>query len=125
MKNNDIKENNKGDEIMEIKVNIDNKEYILTLEDNKTADAFINLLPREFNMQELNGNEKYVYMDNILPENAAIPEQIQKGDVMLYGNNCLVIFYKSFYTNYSYTKIGHINNLPDLNDENVKVLFLK
>ena len=29
---------------------------------------------------------------------------------MLFGNSCLVIFYKSFTTSYSYTKIGHIEN---------------
>ena len=42
---------------------------------------------------------------------------------MLYGDNCLVIFYKSFDTSYSYTKIGHINNLPDLGNDNVLVKF--
>ena len=40
---------------------------------------------------------------------------------MLYGNNCLVIYYKSFDTSYSYTKIGHIDNLPDLGSENVLI----
>ena len=44
---------------------------------------------------------------------------------MLYGNNCLVVFYKSFDTSYSYTKIGHIENLPDLEDKNIIIKFEK
>ena len=35
---------------------------------------------------------------------------------MLYGNNCLVIFYESFSTTYSYTKIGHIENIDNLKE---------
>jgi len=41
-------------------------------------------------------------------------KNIKKGDIMLFGNNCLVIFYKSFKTSYSYTKIGHIENPADI-----------
>ena len=66
-------------------------------------------------------NEKYVYLDNSLPTNSSNPKRINAGDVMLYGNNCLVIFYKSFDTSYSYTKIGHINNLENLDNENINV----
>lgn len=103
-----------------ITIIIDDKNYEATLEDNDTVKAFIKILPQEFNMQELNGNEKYVYIDS-LPNNANKPKFINKGDIMLYGDNCLVIFYKSFETNYSYTKIGHIENLPDLGDDNITV----
>ena len=74
-------------------------------------------------MKELNGNEKYVYLDSKLPVSEYSPKHINKGDVMLYGNNCLVIFYKSFDTSYSYTKIGHIDNLDDLDNKDVLVKF--
>ncbi len=40
---------------------------------------------------------------------------------MLFGDNCLVIFYKSFETEYSYTKIGHIENLPDLGKDSITI----
>jgi hypothetical protein len=29
---------------------------------------------------------------------------------MLYGDNCVVLFYETFTTSYSYTKIGSIDN---------------
>lgn len=76
-------------------------------------------------MNELNGNEKFAYLDTNLPTNSYSPKHINAGDVMLFGNNCLVIFYKSFDTTYNYTKIGHIDNLPDLGKNNVKVIFKK
>ena len=106
-----------------VKVKIDNNYYAIDLEENETVKEFINILPKEFNMTELNGNEKYIYLDHVLPTNEYNPGYINKGDVMLYGNNCLVIFYKSFNSNYSYTKIGHINDLPDLDNNNIIVKF--
>ena len=42
---------------------------------------------------------------------------------MLFGSNCLVIFYKTFNTSYSYTKIGHIENMPDLDDNSTVIEF--
>lgn len=39
-------------------------------------------------------------------------------------DDCLVVFYESFKTNYSYTKIGHIDNLPDLSGEEVTIQFM-
>ena len=83
------------------------------------------MLPLELNMSELNGNEKYIYLDITLPTNSSNPKHIDSGDVMLYGNNCLVIFYKSFDTSYSYTKIGHIDNLDDLGNASITVRFEK
>ena len=110
-----------NNEVSTMKAIINNKEYIINLENNETVNSLINLLPMEITMNELNGNEKYIYLDNTLPTNSYNPKRINAGDVMLYGNNCLVIFYKSFETNYSYTKIGHIDNLEDLGTENIKV----
>ena len=121
--NNKKIEDNLNEVINSMKATINGKEYIINLEDNETSKAFINLLPIEFNMNELNGNEKYIYMDLPLPTNSVNPKYIEAGDVMLYGDNCLVIFYKSFDTSYSYTRIGHIDNLDDLGKDNVEVKF--
>ena len=111
--------------ISNIKVIIDGKTYNAKIEENETAQSFAKMIPQEYNMNELNGNEKYIYLDNTLPTNSYYPKNIESGDIMLYGNNCLVIFYKSFDTTYSYTKIGHIENLPDLGNTNAVVKFEK
>ncbi|MBR2767209.1 hypothetical protein IKD67_03975, partial [Candidatus Saccharibacteria bacterium] len=86
---------------------------------NSTTSALIKLLPLELSMNDLNGNEKYVYLNESLPTNTYSPKHIEAGDVMLFGDNCLVIFYESFDTSYSYSKIGHIDNLPELNSESI------
>jgi len=111
--------------VKSVKAIINGKEYIIDLEDNETANSFVSLLPQELNMSELNGNEKYIYLDTTLPTNSSTPKRINAGDVMLYRDNCLVIFYKSFDTSYSYTKIGHIDNLPNLGNGSISVKFKK
>ena len=117
--------NNSKEEVKTVKAIINENEYIINLEDNETVNEFINHLPQEFNMSELNGNEKYTYLDYTLPSNSYNPKEIKAGDVMLYGDNCIVIFYKSFKTNYSYTKIGHISNLPNLGSKEINVKITK
>ena len=114
-----------NNEVSTMKAIINNKEYVINLESNETVNSLIKLLPIEITMNELNGNEKYIYLDNTLPTNSYNPNRINAGDVMLYGNNCLVIFYKSFDTSYSYTKIGHIDNLEDLGTGNITVKLEK
>ncbi len=130
--NNEIKVNKETEEsasekVMDktIKVIIDNKIYTATLEENETTKQFLNMLPKECKMNELNGNEKYCYLDNTLPTKEYSPKQIEAGDIMLFGNNCLVVFYKSFTTPYSYTKIGHIDNMPDLGNKDMVIKFKK
>ena len=89
-------------------------EFTASLEDNATAQTCVDLLPLTLNMSELNGNEKYIYLSTSLPAAPVNPGTIHAGDIMLYGASCIVIFYKTFNTSYSYTKIGHIDNVGNL-----------
>ena len=59
-------------------------------------------------MTELNGNEKYANLDQALPTAATQPGEIHTGDLMLYGADCLVLFYADFTTAYSYTPLGRL-----------------
>ena len=93
-----------------IKITIGATSFVTTTYDNATAKAFIALLPMTVTMNELNGNEKYNYLSGNLPNSPVNPSTINNGDLMLYGSNCIVLFYKTFSTSYSYTQIGSIDN---------------
>ena len=99
---------------MQIVLNVNGNSFTATLEDNDTARELLKRLPLNITMNELNGNEKYYYFTESFPTNSYSPERINTGDIMLYGDDCLVIFYEDFKTSYSYTKIGKIDNVDNL-----------
>lgn len=90
------------------------KRFAVSLDDNPTARAFVQLLPTTLDMPDLNGNEKHVRLPRSLPTNAARPDTIRAGDVMLYGDETLVVFYETFRSSYSYTRIGRMADSAEL-----------
>ena len=96
--------------MISITVTVGDTAFSATLENSETSCALAELLPLTLNMSELNGNEKYFYLDQSLPTDSKRPGQIHTGDLMLYGDNCLVLFYKSFSSSYSYTRLGSIDD---------------
>lgn len=120
---------NENDDVMsnKISIKIGNKTFMVTLSDNATAASFKALLPITIKMTELNDNEKYFDLPGSLPTQASRPSSIQTGDLMLYGSRTVVLFYQTFSTTYSYTKIGHIDDpaglAAGLGSGNVTVTF--
>lgn len=103
---------NNPNEIMNnrLKIRVGSSTFTATLLNNASVAAFKKQLPLKLAMTELNGNEKYAQLPIALPTNAANPGTIQTGDLLLYGSNTLVIFYETFRTSYTYTKLGRIDN---------------
>ena len=99
-----------------MKITIGTTTFTAILDNNKTATAFKAKLPVTITMEELNGNEKFHFFKESFPQNASVPSTINEGDLMLYGDNCLVLFYKTFKTTYSYTRVGYIENIAGLKD---------
>lgn len=95
---------------------VNGNNYSITLENNSSAKKLYSLLPLEITMNELNNNEKYYYFEDLFPTSETKINNIEIGDILLYGNNCLVLFYESFSTEYSYTRIGKIDNPDNLKD---------
>jgi len=93
-----------------MKMKIGTEAFMATLYDNETTVEFKAMLPLTVTMSDLNGNEKYAQLPTDLPTSTTDIGTIHEGDLMLWGANTLVIFYKTFKTSYRYTKLGHIDN---------------
>ncbi len=88
---------------IELKITIGDEVFLANLYDNQTAQAFIENLPLIIDMEDLHRNEKFHYLSER-------PGVINAGDIMLYGDNCLVLFYETFSSSYSYTRLGYIED---------------
>lgn len=95
---------------MKIDVKVGGRVFAATLEDNAAAREFASRLPLTLSMSELNGNEKYCYLDKPLPAAAKSVSTIESGDLMLWQSNCVVLFYKTFSSGYSYTRLGRLDS---------------
>ena len=91
-------------------LSVGGKDFTVLLEENDSARALAERLPITVTMGELNGNEKLYYLPEDLPTAPERPGTIQAGDLMLYGSDCLVLFYESFTSDYSYTRLGRITD---------------
>ena len=105
------------------------RRFAVTLADNEAARAFVAQLPLTLDMPDLNGNEKHVKLPKPLPASATRPGTIRNGDLMLWGADTLVVFYLTFDSPYSYTRLGRIEDaaaLPQvLGRGQVRVTFAK
>lgn len=116
--NNEQANLNEGSENMnsqseEIKINliVNNKTFSATLNNNETTRQLVSMFPMTLNMSDLHSNEKYNYLDTSLPTNSNRRNRINAGDIKLYGNDCLVVFYESFSNSYSYTDLGRVDDV--------------
>ena len=100
-----------------MKLWINGAAFDAVLAENDTARAFAALLPMDLHMTELNGNEKYHYLMSGLPNAPERVGHIEAGDILLYGDSCVVVFYQSFDTPYSYTRIGRIVSPENLAEQ--------
>lgn len=110
-----------------LQISVGGKDFTAMLEDNAAARALAERLPLTVTMGELNGNEKYHDLPQSLPTDPERPGSLQAGDLMLYGSDCLVLFYESFDSAYAYTRLGRITDPAGLAEAvgsgNVEVTF--
>ena len=97
-----------------MKIKIGTNIYNATLYENKTSGALKAMLPLTLDMTDLNSNEKKFDLSVNLPTNTEEIGTIHEGDILLWGTNTVVLFYKNFDTPYRYTKIGKIDDANGL-----------
>lgn len=120
-------ENGAVENMKTITIQIGNRNFKANLYDIPAANSLIEQFPLTINMNDLNRNEKYYNLNKNLPTNSKSVGEIKVGDIMLFGRNCLVLFYKSFSTFYDYTPLGYIEDIRELETTlgrgNVQVKF--
>ena len=105
------------------------RRFAITLADTEAARAFAAMLPLSLDMEELNGNEKKLELRNALPTDTYRPGTIRNGDLLLWGSRTVVIFYLTFDSSYSYTRLGRVDDptglAQALGRRDVRVAFSK
>lgn len=96
--------------MIQVTIQVEDKAFEALLFDHDAARALAQQLPMTVNMKELNGNEKYYDLPAPLPESAEQIGELHAGDLMLFGSDCLVLFYEDFDTEYRYTRLGAVQN---------------
>lgn len=100
---------------LEINIIVQGQTFNISLEDNETAAALMDMLPMTINMTDVNRNEKYYVLPEAIRKEASEKVgTIHTGDLMCYGDAGLVLFYESFSTPYSYVPIGHMADISGL-----------
>lgn len=97
-------------DMYEVTLQVNGKVFPAKLYQTETTKSIMQKLPVSITMNELNGNEKYYYFSESFPTESKRISEIHAGDLKLYGSSCLVLFYESFATSYSYTSLGYVEN---------------
>ncbi len=91
-----------------MRIQVGGKACEVILGEGEAARALAATLPLELRMEELNGNEKHGELPVPLPTSAFAPGTIRRGDLLLWGDRTLVLFYEGLASPYRYTLIGRL-----------------
>ncbi|MCD7748646.1 MAG: hypothetical protein LUH42_01180 [Oscillospiraceae bacterium] len=101
---------------MKLNVLIGNIFFTDSLEENEAVDALVEMMedaPIVIEMRDYSGFEKVGALGTSLPSSNS-QTTTQAGDIVLYNDNQIVIFYGS--NAWSYTRLGHIDDLTGWED---------
>ena len=98
-------------QINKIIINVNDRDLIVELEDNSSADAFYKRLKKESITIKTHDYGNYEKRGNLgfeLPRNDKESES-KAGDLMLFQGNKITLNYET--KKYNFTKLGHVTNL--------------
>lgn len=105
------------DTSMHIQVTVNGVAFVATLDEGPAGQALLSRLPLTLTMDELHGNEKYCYTGEAFGGDSFVPGTIEAGDLMVFGSDCLVLFYETFANDgWSYQRVGKIDDASGLAD---------
>lgn len=112
-------------ELPEIQVKYNGIYYKVDTVVSYATQSFINKFPMEVQMNDENGNMKKGCVYFKFDGDGEKPKSIEKGDLLIYGDSCIVIATNSFSGSSQYKKIGHIEGLGDLPSGSYQAIFSK
>lgn len=95
---------------------VGDREFQISLEDNQASREFLDLLPMTIEMAHVNGNEVYYDLGKPFTTSHRPAGQIQVGDLKIWEEAGLVLFYKDFSSSYSYTDLGQVMDAEGLEE---------
>ena len=96
---------------MQITVSVNDVPFTATIEDTAAGQALLSRMPLTLSMEELHGNEKYCYTGEAFGGEQYVPDTIEVGDLMVFGSDCLVLFYETFSNGgWGYARVGKIDD---------------
>ena len=96
---------------MQISVTVNDVTFTATIENAAAGQELMARLPLTLSMDELHGNEKYCYTGTAFGGEPYVPGTIEAGDLMVFGSDCLVLFYETFANDgWSYVRVGRIDD---------------
>ena len=96
---------------MQISVIVNDVPFTATIEDTAAGRGLLSRLPLTLSMDELHGNEKYCYTGEPFDGEQSVPGTIEAGDLMVFGSDCLALFYETFSNGgWSYARVGKIDD---------------
>lgn len=112
----DIQNNMEENKVANMNVQVGDVVFSATLEENEAVSALVERMresPVVIQMSDYSGFEKVGPLGTSLPASNS-QTTTQAGDIVLYNGNQIVIFYGS--NSWSYTRLGHIDNLTGWED---------
>ena len=102
---------------MQIQVLVNDTPFTATIEDTAAGQELLARLPLTLSMEELHGNEQYCYTGESFGGETFVPGTIEAGDLMVFGSDCLVLFYETFSNGgWSYARVGKVDDPTGLAD---------
>lgn len=104
------------EEDMKMVVAVNGRDFMATLEENSAVEALVEMLEDgsvTLSLHDYAGFEKVGALGRSLPTSDS-ETTTQSGDIVLYQGNQIVLFYGA--NSWSYTRLGHIDDLNGWND---------
>ena len=104
-------QNGAEEAVMNMKIQVGDAVFSATLEENEAVASFVEMMrenPVSIQMSDYSGFEKVGSFGTNLPASNS-QTTTHAGDIVLYNENQIVIFYGS--NSWSYTRLGHVDDL--------------